>query len=108
MRSLVDEVLNTAYLLRCVCLHVADFVCGHDQKCILFPWTLKMEAICSSEMSRSNRTTRRYNPEDCATHSDSRDNLRSNIFEVSDEEFLCVVRNPCVIVVSTSPQLEFH
>jgi hypothetical protein len=59
-----------------------------------------MEAICSSETSRSKRSTRRNNPEDYAPDSDRRGNLRSNIFEVS-YEILFVLRNPNIIV-STS------
>jgi hypothetical protein len=44
--------------------------------------TLKMEAICSSEMSvDTQRTTRRYMPEDETLHNHRCENLKSYIYE---------------------------
>jgi hypothetical protein len=43
----------------------------------LIPFTLMMEAVCSSQMSVRTRATRRHFPESCILHCYGRENLRS-------------------------------
>jgi hypothetical protein len=48
-----------------------------DLSCMTYSSTLKMEAICSSEMSVDfQRATRRYIPEDRNLHNHRRENLK--------------------------------